>query len=48
MILWNRHHGADSAVVPSASLIRTLTLAVLVSCFTTLYRNVLAFDVLVR
>jgi len=48
MTLWNGRHGAGSVVVPFEMVLRALSLAVSVSSLTTLNRNVMAFDVLVR
>ena len=44
MTLWNGHHGADSAVVPSGLVFRALSPEVSVSDFTELYRSELAYN----
>jgi hypothetical protein len=45
MILWNRHHGADSAVVPFELVFSKLVREISVSCDHALFRSDLAFNV---
>jgi hypothetical protein len=45
MILWNRHHGADSAVVPYELPVHALTLAVSVRRCMPLHLTDLVIDV---